>query len=541
MNAAARHRASARRLKPAEPCTLVIFGATGDLTRRLLMPALYNLSRWGLLADLRIIGVGRHPMTGEALAAKLTEAIRTFATDHGRDMPDGHLDEAAWSRIVADVDFVAGDATKPETYDELGRRIGSEGQRGNVLFYLAVAGDLFGPIVEQLGRAGLAKDDGGWRRVIIEKPFGRDLASAQALNRDLLKVLREDQIFRIDHYLGKETVQNILAFRFGNGFFEPLWNRDRIDHVQITVAETVGVETRGSFYEQTGALRDMVPNHLFQLFTMTAMEPPTCFDADAVRDKKEEVLTAVHHPNGSGALARVVRAQYAAGSVVGKDVRDYRAEPDVDPNSTTETYVAMRLMVDNWRWAGVPFYLRTGKAMKRRTTEIAIQFKQAPLAICSARPAVDKPVPNWLVLQIQPNEGISLQFGAKVPGPEVRLDGVEMDFLYRDHFKVEPSTGYETLIYDAMIGDATLFQRADNIEAGWRAVQPVLDAWTGADAPMASYTAGSAGAGGGGRAAGPRWPRLEAAVTPATVPGTAVRTRSSAAMPTRSRARPRGG
>ncbi|MBX9933556.1 MAG: glucose-6-phosphate dehydrogenase [Methylobacterium sp.] len=489
-------RASAA--KPAPDCTLVIFGVTGDLTHRLLMPALYNLARWNLLPErFAIVGVGRSEMGADDLRDDLTRTMEGFVTDKGGEFSADSLDREAWARVVGRLDYLAGDVEDPATYQELSRRIGASREAqaagGNVLFYLAVAARFFGPVVKWLGEAGLTREgEGAWRRVIIEKPFGHDLPSARALNRDVLAVLREDQVFRIDHFLGKETVQNIMAFRFGNGLFEPLWNRDRIDHVQITVAETVGVEKRGSFYDATGAMRDMVPNHLFQLFTMTAMEPPISFEADAVRDKKEEVLMAVHQLSEDAAAHQAVRAQYAAGTVRGQPVRSYRDEPDVDPGSQTETYVALRLTIDNWRWAGVPFYLRTGKAMTRRDTEIAIQFKQAPLALFRGT-AVEACIPNWLVLQIQPDEGISLQFGAKVPGTEVRLGAVNMDFLYKDYFQIQPSTGYETLIYDAMIGDATLFQRADNIEAGWRAVQPVLDAWSDGRAPMAAYPAGSAG------------------------------------------------
>jgi glucose-6-phosphate 1-dehydrogenase len=489
-------RASAA--KPAPPCTLVIFGVTGDLTHRLLMPALYNLSRWKVLPEgFAIIGIGRSEMPVDKLRDGLTRTMQGFITDKGGEFSADSLDREAWKRVIGRLDYVAGDADDAATYQELSRRIGSsrvpDAIGGNVLFYLAVAGRLFGPIVKRLGEAGLTRErEGAWRRVIIEKPFGHDLRSAKALNRDILTVLSEDQIFRIDHFLGKETVQNILAFRFGNGLFEPLWNRDRIDHVQITVAETIGVEKRGSFYDGTGALRDMVPNHLFQLFTMMAMEPPISFDAHAVRDKKAEVLTAVRQLSEEATAQEAVRAQYTEGLVRDRVVRNYRDEPDVDRASQTETYVALRLMVDNWRWAGVPFYLRTGKAMTRRDTEIAIQFKQAPLALFRGT-AVEACIPNWLVLQIQPDEGISLQFGAKIPGAEVRLAAVNMDFLYKDYFQAQPCTGYETLIYDAMIGDAILFQRADNIEAGWRAVQPVLDAWSSGRAPIATYTAGSAG------------------------------------------------
>ena len=363
-------------------------------------------------------------------------------------------------------------------------------------------------VVEQLGKAKLTdqqQDENGeyrfWRRVVIEKPFGSSLDSARALNAHILRTLHENQIFRIDHFLGKDTVQSIMAFRFANGLFEPIWNRDRIDHVQITAAETVGVEARGSFYEATGALRDMVPNHLFTLLSMVAMEPPTAFDAAAIRTKKAEVLAAI--PAVKPAAA--VRGQYGAGAVLGKKVKPYRQEPHVAPHSNTETYVAMRLEIDNWRWAGVPFYLRTGKHLSQRNTEIAIRFKQAPYAAFHGTP-VDALRPNWLVLRIAPDEGISLQFEVKRRGPVVDLAAVKMDFHYDDWFPKEPNVGYETLIYDVMIGDPTLFMRVDMVEQTWRIVQPVLDAWgesspgkkssakhDAGDPPI--YAAGSAGPG----------------------------------------------
>jgi glucose-6-phosphate 1-dehydrogenase len=359
-----------------------------------------------------------------------------------------------------------------------------------VLFYLAVADRFFGPIIEQLGRAGLVQQsENAWRRVIVEKPFGHDFASAEALNAQILKVLSEDQIYRIDHFLGKETVQNILVLRFANGVFEPLWNRDHIDHVQITAAETVGVEARGRFYERTGALRDMVPNHLFQLLAMIGMEPPVSFDADDVRAKKTELFQAIHPI----APADAVRGQYGAGMVLGQQVHDYRHEPDVAPTSGTETYAALKLGIDNWRWAGVPFYLRTGKCLTARTTEIAVHFRQAPYALFRDTPVERLPA-NILMLRIQPDEGLSLSFSAKRPGAAIEIDGVQMDFAYRDYFAPLASVGYETLIYDCMIGDATLFQRADTVEAAWRAVQGLIDAWTRTPADdFPNYAAGSAG------------------------------------------------
>jgi glucose-6-phosphate 1-dehydrogenase len=483
----------------APPCTVVIFGATGDLTARLLMPAIYNLSRTGLLPDnFALIGIGRSPETDESFRQDLTEAMKRFATGHGEGSSNVSFDEKAWNHIASNMTYMSGDVTKPDLYQSLKQKLdevsASKGTQGNVLFYLAVAASLFGPIIDQLGAAGLSvEEDGRWRRVIIEKPFGTDLVSAKALNTRILKVLDEPQIYRMDHFLGKETVQNIMALRFANGIFEPLWNRDHIDHVQITVAETVSVEHRASFYEQTGAMRDMVPNHVFQLVSLTAMEPPNSFDPDAVRTEKSKALQAIAPFDSDDLIRNVVRGQYGAGTVLGQPVPAYRNAEGVAPDSTTETFVAMRLNIDNWRWAGVPFYLRTGKSMTRRTTEISIQFKGAPFALFRDT-AVDSLTPNVLTLHIQPDEGASLQFSAKKPGPEIHLGGVQMDFRYRDYFNAAPATGYETLVYDCMVGDATLFQRADSVEAGWSVVQPIFDLWKNdRSAPLEFYAAGSAG------------------------------------------------
>ena len=368
-----------------------------------------------------------------------------------------------------------------QSYEKLAHRLArtdkAQHTGGNYLFYLATPATGVRHVTQRLGDAGLLREeDGHWRRVIIEKPFGTDLRSAQDLNRKLLGVLAESQIYRIDHYLGKETVQNIMVLRFANGMFEPLWNRNHIDHVQITVAETVDVEQRGKFYDATGALRDMVPNHLFQLLTLIAMEPPTCFDAEAVRTEKAKVLEAAHPFGATMPAATWCALNTARAPSKARPSQPYRRAENVAPTSTTETYVALKLMIDNWRWAGVPFYIRTGKALAARRSEVVIQFKQAPFALFRDTP-VERLTPNDMTIQIQPEEGVTLRFSAKIPGPTVRMDGVAMKFNYREHFHAAPNTGYETLIYDCMRGDPTLFQRADNIEAGWRVVQPVLDAW----------------------------------------------------------------
>jgi glucose-6-phosphate 1-dehydrogenase len=469
---------------PAGSCILVIFGATGDLTKRLLMPALYNLRRAGLLPEeFAIVGVARGPSDNE-----------TFR----RDVCPKSAADADWKWLSERMFYSQGGFDDAATYIKLKTFLADADAKhhtgGNYLFYLATPPKIFAMIAKHLGGAGLVhEEENKWRRVIVEKPFGTDLPSAQSLNRQLLEVLAENQIYRIDHYLGKETVQNIMVFRFANGIFEPLWNRDHIDHVQITVAETVDVERRGKFYDTTGALCDMVPNHLFQLLTLTAMEPPAHFGAEAVRSEKSKVLDAIHSMDSEKARRNAVRAQYGGGTVEGKRVDAYRRAPDVAPDSTTETFVALKLVIDNWRWAGVPFYLRTGKALAVRRSEIAIQFKQAPFALFQDTP-VERLTPNDLILQIQPEEGMILHFSAKVPGPNVRMGGVEMKFNYNDYFKEIPNTGYETLIYDCMKGDPTLFQRADNIEGGWRVVQPVLDVWAkDRVAALPIYAAGSSG------------------------------------------------
>jgi glucose-6-phosphate 1-dehydrogenase len=481
--------------KSAGPCAMVIFGAGGDLTKRLVVPALYNLATSKLLPkDFALIGVDIADLTTDQWRENLRNMMQSFLAGGGEFTPES-IDRSTWDWLLGNMSYLRGDFADDSTFKKLGDLLQkAEDDRhtgGNVLFYLAVADRFFGPLVDKIAGAGLANEKDGkrWRHVIVEKPFGHSLESAKALNQRLLKVLREDQIYRIDHFLGKETVQSIMAVRFANGFFEPIWNRDHIDHVQITVAETVGVERRGRFYEQTGALRDMVPNHLFQLLTMIAMEPPTSFDPDAVRDRKADVMKAIPPVP----LDCAVRGQYGRGEVGGHPVADYRKEPDVSPTSSAETYVALKLEIDSWRWAGVPFYLRTGKSMSKRWTEIAIQFRRAPLSIFQGTD-VSHMAPNWLVLQIQPDEGISFQFQVKRPGQTVALAPVKSSFAYKNWFPPSANVGYETLIYDCMIGDATLFQRADMVEAGWRIVQPVLDRWAAekpADFP--NYIAGSDG------------------------------------------------
>ena len=479
---------------PAPACVMVIFGGSGDLAKRLLIPALYNLAVAGLLADdFKVLGVARTQQDDAAFRGDLGKFLHESAADTNSEFGKARIDERAWNWLSQRIFYQPADLEADETYQAIGRRVAElgAGEAACALYYLAVAPNFFGDIVERLSAAGLMKEtDGRFRRVVIEKPFGSDLASAKALNQKILQRVDERQVYRIDHFLGKETVRNILVTRFANGVFEPLWNRLHIDHVQITAAETVGVEQRGGYYDKSGALRDMTPNHLFQLLAMTAMEAPNSFDAAELEAERARAIAAIQIPSAAEAVRDAVRGQYLAGVVSGRKVADYRREPDVAPDSQTETYVALKLTIDNWRWAGVPFYLRTGKALGARSTEIAIRFKDAP--ILPFRDAASTPQANTLVLRIQPREGISLQFEAKQPGPEVRLKSVAMDFRYADYFKAEPSTGYETLIYDALIGDRTLFKSAQEIESGWAVVQPLLDAWA-VGGEVEGYSAGSSG------------------------------------------------
>jgi glucose-6-phosphate 1-dehydrogenase len=457
--------------KPAGPCVMVVFGATGDLTMRKLIPALYNLERAKLLPhEFAVLGVAIDDLSVEDFRKKVL-----------RFLPDEDRGSETWNRFQQNLYYQRGDFGDDATYQKVAAVLAEIDQKNgtgqNYLFYLATAPKFFCDIVEHLGKSGLSNQEGGhWRRVVIEKPFGQDLDSAMSLNRNIKGVLGEDQIFRIDHYLGKETVQNIMVFRFGNGIFEPIWNRRYIDHVAITNAETVGVEMRGGYFDTAGTLRDMVPNHMMQLISLTAMEPPASFSANAVRDEQAKVLHAIQPLSSEDVLHQTVRGQYGDGILAAEKVQAYRAEPGVSRESKTETFVAMKLNVDNWRWAGVPFYLRTGKRMAKRHTEITIQFKRAPFQLFR-QTAVHRLQTNRLVIQIQPDEGMSLSFGAKIPGPLLRVGSVEMSFEYEKYFGEQPNTGYEVLLYDCMIGDQTLFQRADMVEAGWRILDPVLDVW----------------------------------------------------------------
>jgi glucose-6-phosphate 1-dehydrogenase len=475
-----------------ESCAVVIFGASGDLTKRKLVPALWSLFQSRTLPEpFAVVGVSRSSLSHEEFRSRMRQAVTEFA----RVQPPTRR---VWDRFAQALFYYTGDPADPDLYPGLaGFLEGVERDRGtgtNRLFYCATPPSLYSHLVERLGESGLnrpAGDHHAWTRIIIEKPFGRDLASARELNEHVTEAFSEGQVYRIDHYLGKETVQNILVFRFANGIFEPLWNRNHVDHVQITVGESIGVEDRGAYYEEAGALRDMIQNHLLQLLCLVAMEAPVTFEDEPVRDEKSKVMRAIRPIPPDAVDHAAVRGRYGAGFVDGQRVKGYREEKGVSGRSTTETYAALKLLVDNWRWAGVPFYLRTGKRLPRRTSEIAIHFRRTPHLVFRSDAGVSVE-PNLLVLRIQPDEGMSLAFGAKLPGPELQIKTVTMDFDYGQAFGGEPPEAYERLLLDAMKGDTTLFARGDWVDLAWRLLAPVLEAWSGAEEPP-GYEAGTWG------------------------------------------------
>ncbi|HTI13449.1 MAG TPA: glucose-6-phosphate dehydrogenase [Dictyobacter sp.] len=475
-----------------EPCVVVIFGATGDLTHRKLLPALYNLAlEHPLPAGFSVVAFARRPYNDEVFRQQALESIN----QHSRQKP---VNPQVWESFSQGLHYLQSSFDDQEGYAKLNTLLNKldqeRGTNGNRIFYLSTPPSQYPEIIQHLGAAGLNRNRKGWTRIIIEKPFGHDLNTARELNRQVSRVFREDQVYRIDHYLGKETVQNILVFRLANGIFEPVWNRRYVDHVQITVAEHLGLEGRAGYYEESGAIRDMIQNHMLQLLTLVAMEPPIAFDGNSVRDEKVKVLHALQPLVGRDVTTNTIRAQYGPGWVGGQQVPGYLQENGVSPTSTTDTYVALKAYIDNWRWAGVPFYLRTGKHLPKRVTEIAIQFKQPPLMLFKNSDAQGQVEPNVLTLRIQPDEGISLKFGAKVPGTDMQIRSVNMDFFYGSSFVREQPEAYERLLLDSMHGESTLFTRGDEVEAQWTFVQGILDGWAEAGRETVhTYESGSWG------------------------------------------------
>ena len=480
-------REGLRLARTPDPCAMVIFGATGDLTRKKLMPALYNLALQRLLpVSFQVVGAARAPVSDAQFRQTMREAVQQFS----RARP---INDEVWRSFADRLSYVSlgeGDGYVA-LREHLARLDAGAGTSGNRLFYLAIPPPAYIPTVEDLGTSDIVRSRRGWSRIVIEKPFGHDLESAQRLSMALYKVLHEPEIFRIDHYLGKETVQNILVLRFANGIFEPIWNRQYVDHVQITVAESLGIEGREGYYQDAGATRDILQNHLLQLLTFIGMEPPVSFDADSVRNEKVKVLRAVRRYSVEEATRAVARGQYAAGYSEGKPVVGYREEKGIPPDSKTETYVALRTFIDSWRWEGIPFYLRTGKRLPKRATEIAIQFRRAPHQLFGGEGRALEP--NLLAVRIQPDEGITLRFAAKVPVQGLRLRTVNMDFSYGTSFVAEAPDAYETLLLDAFRGEATLFTRRDEVEEQWRIVDPILEAFSQSRADVPLYEAGSWG------------------------------------------------
>ncbi|HWR14967.1 MAG TPA: glucose-6-phosphate dehydrogenase [Terriglobales bacterium] len=477
-------------LPQADSCLLIIFGASGDLTKRKLVPALYDLACAGCMApDFEVLGVSRTQMTSDAFRTAMHESAMKAKDTRA-------FTDTCWGEFANRLHYMPGDINDRGFYSKLKQKLDEmtkNGSSANYLFYVSTPASLAGPIVEGLGSVHLNYREKGWSRIVLEKPFGRDLASARELNCTVSKVFQEKDVYRIDHYLGKETVQNMLVFRFGNSIFEPVWNRNYINYVEITAAEPLGVENRASFYEETGALRDMMANHLLQLLTLTAMEPPVAFDADSVREQKVSVLRSIHPMTIEQVARRTVRGQYGAGAINGQPVVGYRDEPGVDPQSLTETFAAVEFYVNNWRWAGVPFFIRTGKRLPRHVTEIRVHFKRTPQALFAS--TSDEQIEhNVVTMRIQPDEGIAMRFAAKRPGTQMKTIPVQMDFLYREAFGADTPVAYETLLLDAMRGDATLFTRRDEVEAEWKIITPIEEAWAELPAPgFPNYSSGSEG------------------------------------------------